>query len=56
VGSEAGGGVCSRSGPLGKYFCHYLSFSKKPRSFEGFRSKKTLLLYSDRAAGCGLIR
>ena len=56
VGSEAGGGVCSRSGPLGKYFCHYLSYSEKPRNFDGFRIKKTLLLSSDRAAGPDSIR
>jgi hypothetical protein len=55
VGSEAGGGVCSRSGSLGKYFCHYLSFSKKPRSFHEFRSKKPCLLCSDRVAGGGFM-
>jgi hypothetical protein len=51
VGSEAGGGVCSRSPSFGKYFCHYLSLSEKRRSFIGFRSGMTHLLCSDRPIG-----
>lgn len=55
-GSESGGGVCPRSGPLGKYFCRGRSLSEKVRDFAGFRSKTTRLLSSDLLAGRGLIR
>jgi len=52
-GSEAGGGVCSRAPPFGKYFCRSSSFCKKGRYFMGFRPSRTDLLCSDQATGPG---